>query len=140
MFSKSTEYALRATIYIARRASEEKKASIKMIAEGIGAPRSFTAKILQQLTQKNKGIITSVTGPSGGFFVSDRAQGLPVFTILELMGELEVIEKCILGLPKCSDTNPCSLHRSYKVIKEGMLKMFREKTIRELARSKDAIM
>ena len=111
-----------------------------MVADGIGAPQSFTAKILQQLTKKNTGIISSVTGPSGGLYISEAARKLPIFTVLELMGEIEVIEKCIMGLPKCSDANPCSMHKSYKVIKRELLKMFREKTIEELANSKDAIM
>ncbi len=140
MFSKSTEYALRATIFIARRASEEKKATIKMVADGIGAPQSFTAKILQQLTKKHTGIISSVTGPAGGLYISKEAQQRSIFTVLEMMGEIEVIEKCIMGLPKCNDANPCSMHASYKIIKQDLLKMFREKTIEELAKSKDAIM
>jgi len=140
MFSKSTEYALRATLFIARRASEEKKANIKMVAEGIDAPPSFTAKILQQLTKKETGIISSVSGPSGGLYISEQAQQLPLYRVLELMDEIKIIEKCILGLPKCSDTHPCAMHRSYKIIKQDLLKVFREKTIAELARSEDLIL
>ncbi len=52
MFSKSTEYALRASIYIAENASYEKKASIQSIANGINAPKPFTAKIMQLLANK----------------------------------------------------------------------------------------
>lgn len=52
MFSKSTEYALRASIFIALKASSQRKVSIQEIAEGIGAPQAFTAKVLQQLTKK----------------------------------------------------------------------------------------
>ena len=53
MFSKSTEYALRATIYIAQKSSEENKLGIKEISEAIDSPQSFTAKILQSLTREN---------------------------------------------------------------------------------------
>lgn len=140
VFSKSVEYALRATIFIARNASEEKKATIKMVAEGIGAPQSFTAKILQQLTKKGTGIISSVTGPTGGLYISKEAQQRSIYAVLELMGELEVIQSCIMGLPKCNDAHPCSMHGSYTVIRQDLLKMFRGKTIEELARSGDAIM
>ncbi|TXI31568.1 MAG: Rrf2 family transcriptional regulator [Niabella sp.] len=140
MFSKSTEYALRATIYIARRASFEKKASITTVANGIGAPKSFTAKILQQLTNKKNRIVSSVSGPNGGFYITEEAKKLPILVVLEVMGEIETIQKCIMGLPHCSDTNPCSMHRSYKSIKTDILKMFREKSIEDLATSSDAIM
>lgn len=133
MFSKSTEYALRAAIFIASNASAEKKVSIKMVAEGIGAPLHFTAKILQQLTKKDTGIISSVTGPAGGLFISEKAKNLPAITIIKLMGDMKVIESCILGLPKCSDASPCPMHNSYKTIRQHIIKMFAEKTIGELA-------
>jgi Rrf2 family iron-sulfur cluster assembly transcriptional regulator len=62
MFSKSTEYALRAVIYIAREGTKDSKLGIAEIAASIDSPRSFTAKILQLLTADNK-IISSVRGP-----------------------------------------------------------------------------
>ena len=64
MFSKATEYALRATIFIAQNSSEEKKVGIQTIAKAIDSPQSFTAKILQLLTRDNK-IISSAPGRHG---------------------------------------------------------------------------
>lgn len=73
MFSKATEYALRATIYIAQKSTEEKKIGIYEIAKAIDSPQSFTAKILQALTKENK-IISSIRGPNGGFFITQEAK------------------------------------------------------------------
>ena len=72
MFSKATEYALRATIFIARKGSVDKKLGIDEIAKGIGSPRYFTAKILQSLTADNR-IVSSVRGPGGGFFITEKS-------------------------------------------------------------------
>ena len=71
MFSKTTEYALRATIYIAQKSSEENKLGIDVIAKAIDSPKSFTAKILQSLTKGNK-VISSARGPNGGFYITDK--------------------------------------------------------------------
>jgi Rrf2 family protein len=128
MFSKATEYALRATIYIAQNSSEEKKLGIVEIAEAIGSPRSFTAKILQFLTKENK-VLCSVSGPNGGFYITDDAKKLSVRTILAAMGEDEILDKCIVGLPKCSDTEPCAMHAQYKVIKSQLIQVFNNTTI-----------
>lgn len=136
MFSKSTEYALRATIFIARQTKNYEKVSIQQIAEGIGAPKHYTAKILQQLSNK---VISSISGPTGGFFITDEERKLPVYTVIQLMNETNIIEDCVLGLPHCSEKNPCSLYKSYEVIKQDLLKMFKEKSIDELAQSKDRI-
>ena len=132
MFSKATEYALRATIYIAKRSSEEKKIGIEEIAKAIDSPQSFTAKILQALTKENK-IVSSVRGPNGGFFLTEKAKKLPVRSILQTMGEDEVLEKCVLGLKRCSEVQPCPMHEQYKSIKQQLIKLFVSKTIQQLA-------
>ena len=132
MFSKATEYALRATIYIARTGSEENKLGISQIAKAIDSPHSFTAKILQILTKDNK-IICSSRGPNGGFYLSQKAKKLPVRSILEAMGEGEVLEKCVLGLKRCSEVQPCPMHAQYKSIRQRLIKLFMTKTIQQLA-------
>jgi Rrf2 family protein len=132
MFSKATEYALRAVIYIARKSSEDNKLTLAEIAEGINSPRSFTAKTLQILTTGN-GIVSSTTGPRGGFFMSEKARRLPVRVILEAMEEDQVLEKCVLGLNQCSDASPCPMHAEYKSIKSQLKLMFGATTIQDLA-------
>jgi len=132
MFSKATEYALRATIYIAKKSSIENKVGIDEISDAIGSPRSFTAKILQSLTKDNV-IVSSSRGPNGGFYVSEKAKKLPVRSILKAMNEDEVLEKCVLGLKQCSEIQPCPMHAQYKIIKQQLIKLFVTKTIGQLA-------
>jgi Rrf2 family transcriptional regulator, iron-sulfur cluster assembly transcription factor len=132
MFSKATEYALRATIYIAKKSSEEKKIGIEEIAKAIDSPKSFTAKILQELTKDNK-VVSSSRGPNGGFYMTEKAKRLPVRAVLQAMGEDEVLEKCVLGLKLCSEVQPCPMHTQYKTIKQQLIKLFVLKTIQQLA-------
>jgi Rrf2 family iron-sulfur cluster assembly transcriptional regulator len=132
MFSKATEYALRATIYIAQKSTAEKKLGIEEISKSIDSPQSFTAKILQSLTRDNK-IVSSVRGPNGGFFMTTKAKKLPVRSILIAMGEDAMLEKCVLGLKLCSETQPCPMHAEYKSIKKQLIKLFGSKTIQQLA-------
>ena len=131
MFSKSTEYALRATIFIAQKGSEENKMGIDEISKAIGSPRSFTAKILQLLTKDNR-IVSSVRGPNGGFYITDKAKKLPARCILEAMGEDEIWDKCVLGLTQCSEKRPCPMHAEYKLIKKQLIQLFEKKTIQLL--------
>lgn len=132
MFLKTTEYALRAVIYIAQKSSQEKKLGLAEIAKAIDSPQSFTAKILQQLTSGDK-IISSTRGPNGGFYISEKSKKLPVYAILEAMGEDEILKKCVLGLKLCSEIKPCPLHHQYKLIKPQLVRMFETKTISDLA-------
>jgi Rrf2 family iron-sulfur cluster assembly transcriptional regulator len=132
MFSKSTEYALRAIIYLAQKSSIEKKVGITELAEAIDSPKSFTAKILQTLTRDNK-FISSVTGPSGGFYLTDQAKRKSLLHVLNILEDEGVISGCVLGLKECSEKNPCPMHNQYKLIKPQLLEMFDRKSIAELA-------
>jgi len=65
MFSKTCEYAIRASIFIASQSHQNKRVTITDIAEKINSPKSFTAKILQILAKNN--LVHSVQGIGGGF-------------------------------------------------------------------------
>ena len=138
MFSKATEYALRAVIYIAQCGSETQKTGTKEISRAIGAPESFTAKILQTL-RKDKRIVRSVRGPNGGFYITEYGKKLPVRAILKVMKEDDVLEKCVLGLATCSEEKPCPMHGRYKIIKRQLIALFETKTIQYLADKLDRV-
>ena len=109
MFSKTAEYALRATIYIAQKSSETKKLSIDDVAKSVDAPQSFTAKILQLLTKDNR-VISSVRGPNGGFYITPAARQLSIRAVLEAVEEDQVLTKCVLGLKESAEVQPCPKH------------------------------
>ncbi|WP_026773095.1 Rrf2 family transcriptional regulator [Asinibacterium sp. OR53] len=132
MFSKATEYALRAAIFIAQKSSEDNKLGIDEIARAINSPRSFTAKTLQLLSADNK-IVHSTRGPNGGFYMSEKARKLPARAILEAMQEDDLLEKCVLGLKQCSEAKPCPMHSEYKSIKLQLKTLFETTTIQQLA-------
>jgi Rrf2 family protein len=131
MFSKACEYALRATIYIAQKSSEEKKIGIDEIAKAIDSPQHFTAKILQFLSRGD--VISSIKGPNGGFFITAKQKQLPVRAVLHALNEDTVLEKCVLGLNECSEIKPCPMHAKYKFIKHQLIQLFESKTIDDLA-------
>lgn len=136
MFSKATEYALRATIYIAKNGTEDHKLGIDEISEEIGSPRSFTAKILQKLSKDNR-IISSIRGPKGGFYITQRCKLLPIAAVLEIMEEQGVFKQCVLGLKRCSAEKPCPLHHQYQPIKHELINMFERNTIQHLVNDGD---
>ncbi len=65
MFSKSCQYAIKATIYIGKKSMENVRVSLNDIAEETDSPKAFTGKILQELAKKK--ILDSIKGPFGGF-------------------------------------------------------------------------
>ena len=65
--------------------------------------------------------------------MTEKAKDLPVRSVLEAMGEDEILNKCVLGLRLCSDVKPCPMHLQYKQIKQELIKLFASRTIGDLA-------
>lgn len=131
MISKSCKYAIRAALFVASELKKGSKLSVKEIAFEIDAPEAFTAKILQNLTRHR--IIVSTKGPYGGFYAEPRHLNIPLINIVNAIDGLSIFQDCGLGLQQCSEDHPCPFHNDYKIIRDGMLKMFSNTTIGKLS-------
>ncbi len=129
VFSKTCEYAMRAVFFVAHRTANGGRVGIKEIATGIDSPEHFLAKILQDLSRK--GIIQSVKGPNGGFFLDAGNLKRPLSEVVEAVDGNGLFTGCGLGLEYCSETNPCPLHNEFKSIRNQIQKMLTTTTIGE---------
>ncbi|GEO05048.1 hypothetical protein AAE02nite_27120 [Adhaeribacter aerolatus] len=130
MLTKTSEYALRSIVYVAMQAAEGKKIGIKEIAKELELPLHFIGKILQDLVRK--GIIASIKGPNGGFYLSRPASEITIMEVVRVIDGVEAFKRCGLGLKHCSDTHPCPLHHDFKKYRDGLATLFSTKTIRDL--------
>ncbi|MBX2931494.1 MAG: Rrf2 family transcriptional regulator [Chitinophagaceae bacterium] len=126
MLSKSSEYAIKAMIYIAQ-ASNTKNIGVAEIAKGINAPQPFTAKILQNLTKQK--ILRSIKGPKGGFYLTAPDLKQSIAKIIYAIDGKVTFNKCVLGLHNCSEEKPCPLHHEYKKIKIDIINMIEKNTL-----------
>lgn len=133
MLSKTTEYALRSIVYIAMNDAHGHKVGIKEIAKELELPAHFMGKILQDLVRK--GVIASVKGPGGGFYLHRPASEIDLLEVVRTIDGLEAFKKCGMGMKQCSDTHPCPLHNDIKVYRDNLLKVLRNKTIQDLVDS-----
>lgn len=132
MFSKSCEYAIKATIFIASKSSERRRVGLKEIATTIDSPSPFTAKILQKLS-KNK-IINSVKGVSGGFEIApEQLSSITLMQVVVAIDGNHVFSGCGLGLETCSEEHPCPIHYEMKDIKEKLATLLGATSLEELA-------
>lgn len=132
MFSKSCEYGIRATIYIARQSLLGRKASLKEVAAAIESPASYTSKTLQLLVRNN--IIKSDKGPTGGFSIErTELDKIKLSTIVLAIDGDSIYVGCGLGLRKCNEKLPCSVHNQFKLIRSQLKKMLENTTVKTLA-------
>ena len=131
MFSKSCEYAIRATIFIATQSQSNANIGIKEIAKEIDSPIAFTAKILQVLVKNN--ILKSTKGVGGGFMIlKNDLKNLKLSDIVIAIDGNSVFLKCGLGLSNCSEDHPCPVHEKFKFVKKDLIFMLENTNLEEL--------
>lgn len=132
MLSKASKYAISAVLYLTNNSSAEHKLSSKEIADSIEIPAPFLAKTMQQLTKK--GIISSIKGPHGGFYLSEKNLKKTLFDIIECVDDIEKFNSCYLGQNNCNENNPCVAHFIYAPFKDKLIRKLKTKTILEMAK------
>lgn len=136
MLSNKSKYAIRAVIYIAYRSQfNDGRISGRLISEYLNIPLAFTVKILQELAKG--GIISSVKGPGGGFYLSGENEKKNLMDLITVFGDHKFFENCALGLPQCSDDRPCPIHQDFGKCRNNIRRIFENKTICNLAHDID---
>ncbi len=132
MFSKTCEYGIRATIFIASQSYLGNRVGLKDIATKIDSPEAFTAKIMQILS-KNK-IVKSIKGVGGGFEIPK--ENLSQYHLIQIVTAIDgdkVFNGCGLGLNTCSEEFPCPVHHKFKEIRRELKLMLETTNLEELA-------
>lgn len=132
MLTKSTEYAIRALVYIQLMSWDKKRPGVNEIAKEIESPPAFTAKILQILT-KHK-LIESSKGRGGGFYFNEENKNLTLYKVIIVLEGDSCFIKCGFGLKNCSDKNPCPLHDRYIKVRGEFLKIAESETIQTISK------
>lgn len=131
MLSNQSKYAIRAVLYLALYADRNNKLGSKEVAEKIDIPAPFLAKTFQTLSRS--GLIKSIKGPNGGFFLTEKQKNNSLMDIIECIDGLQKFSECFLGLPRCSDENPCAIHHIVSPFKTNLIKELNDKTISDFA-------
>jgi Rrf2 family protein len=131
MFTKETEYALRALVYIQWCNTIGKRPGVDEISAETGSPRFFMAKILQRLSKA--GLINSQKGKGGGFYFDETNPPLPIKNLVLAIEGDKTFTQCGFGLPHCNHLNPCPMHDKYAPIRQAINDLMTGETIQTLA-------
>jgi Rrf2 family protein len=130
IYSRSTEYAIRAFVNLAQ-VPDGKYAMVKHIAAQERIPAHFLAKILQQLARK--GLLRSSKGPTGGFCLRAAPKDISIIQLVDALDGLNDYQKCVSGLAECTDDAPCGMHDSWKELRSRIMDYLEQTTIADLA-------
>lgn len=131
MLTNASKYAIRAVLHLTKKMDETAKMSGKEIGKDLDIPEAFIAKILQKLVKAN--IISSNKGPKGGFFMSEDNLKNNINDVIWAVEGRDIFDGCFMGLPVCSDENPCPVHHIVAPFKDELYKKFNDLTIKDFS-------
>jgi len=127
--SKTSVYAIRVLVYLAQQS--ELPCSTNTLHQALDIPYKYLGRLMKMLT--DAGFLVSTRGKAGGYRIKGDASQISLHQIIDAVEGVQDFERCLLGLPNCSDTNPCVLHDRWGEQRETIKKMFQSVMLSDLA-------
>lgn len=128
--TKKVDYGLMAIAYIAWNHGE-RVVNTKEIAEAYSIPVELLAKILQRMVKG--GLITSLSGPKGGYSLSTSPSDITVARIIEAVeGNINILNCSEEESSRCYQFDRCSIRTPMQRLEHRIVDMLNKTTLEEL--------
>jgi Rrf2 family protein len=118
LITRDTDYALRATCFIAK--NKNRKVCVPELVEELKIPQPFLRKILQILNKEN--ILISYKGLGGGFVLAKPPRSIHLMDLIKIFQGNLNFNECRLKKMKCPNTGICPLRKKIENIEKYALR------------------
>lgn len=126
--SKTSEYALRILIYMAKE--PDKLYTANQLIEELKVSDKYLRRLMTDLSKS--GFIRSIQGRDGGYIFIKNPKNIILYDIIHSVEGMDKMNGCILGFENCSSTNPCAMHYSWVDIRTDLNKYFHETRLSDM--------
>lgn len=126
--SKTSEYALRILIFMAK--NPEELYTAKYLIEKLNVSDKYLRRLMTDLSKS--GFIRSTQGRDGGYTFAKDIHDIFLYDIIDSVEGMEHLNDCVLGFNECSCTNPCAMHDDWIIIREKLNKVFNQTKLSDL--------
>lgn len=130
LYRRSAQLAVQASILLALQ-PEGQSCPVRELAAALSVPATYLTKVLQLLT--HAGLLRANRGPNGGVHLALSPKELSLWDVLSAVEPAGEFERCLLGIGRCNDSNPCALHESWAPVRAQIVQMLRDRTLWEFA-------
>ena len=130
-FSTKTTYGLRALIFLAKQ-PQGRKTSLATIAQAENISLKYLEIIFAAL--KKAGLITSVQGSTGGYYLARPASRITVYEVVKVLEKNLTIFHCIneQGQISCSQSCHCGVSLILPKVQAAIIKTLKNLKLKQL--------
>jgi len=132
---RGTQLAVETLLLLALE-PEGKCCCVRELATQVGAPATYLAKIVRDLTRL--GFLHGVRGPGGGVRLARPATQINLWEVVNAIEPGGKFERCVLRPGRCDDLHPCTLHEGWSPIRDQIIDLLKSKSLWELASAAQA--
>ena len=130
LITRNTDYAVRAIGCIA--SAKDDIVTVIDLSNKLNMPRSFSRKILQQLS--SKGFLKSLKGIGGGFSLEVKPDNINIFDIMEIFQGAFQLSGHVFRDKTCPEIKTCRLKKKMDKIEKHVIRELKSITIASLLR------
>lgn len=133
MLSRTSEYALRAVVFITHEGGD-RPVLASDVAQHAQVPLKYLQKVLRELVRA--GVLCSVRGLGGGYGLAKTPQQT---SLVEVLGPFEPrlrSSACPFGNPQCGIAHPCPIHHRWEPIMAAYRHFLESTTLGDLAQTR----
>jgi Rrf2 family transcriptional regulator, nitric oxide-sensitive transcriptional repressor len=134
MFTRTSEYALRAVIWLAGHRGKQQV--VEQIAEGTRVPADYLAKVLHKLGRA--GIVDAQRGFNGGFALPPSSEKMSLLQVINAVDPIRRIKECPMGLDEHMG-QLCALHQRLDAAIAGVERALSASTIADILKDPDSV-
>jgi len=127
--TRQTDYAIRCVLYLSR--ADDRIVMVDEIAQEMGIPKSFLAKILQKLAKS--GMLQSFRGVQGGFKLAKKTRQISLLDVIAAIQGAPAMNKCAVDKKTCHLSNVCTIHPVWLELRTKVEQHLRKITFEKLA-------
>lgn len=131
MLSRTSQYALRAMIYLAKKGNRHLISGAQISAH-TRIPAKYLTAVLRECVRS--GILESTRGKGGGYRLTKAPQRISLLdTVSCFEPRLSGKATCPFGNKRCSAVNPCLAHDQWTTVNETLKKFLGKTSLQDVA-------
>lgn len=129
--NRKLEYALMALKYMSQKIPGE-LTTAKEVSDAFHTPFDATARVMQQMAQKENGILRSEHGANGGYQITKDLARVSILQLIEVIDGPTALVKCVHNEDGCDIKNTCNIVSPLKQLNDRLIEFYKGLSLKEL--------
>lgn len=129
--NRKLEYALMALKYMSQKIPGE-LTSAKEVSDAFHTPFDATARVMQQMAQKEKGLLRAEYGASGGYQINKDLAKISVHDLVEIIEGPTALVKCVSKDGGCEIQETCNIVSPLSQLNDRLIEFYKALTLKDL--------